>query len=174
MILLLLLAPGWVGLIDELVRVPRGEWRTVSFSLRQRPAILECEFAVEAGRSDVRVLLMSEEEFERFRDGDSHRALVETPYTRSGRFRQRIVRPGEFRVVVENRRETRGPAGVRLRVNLRFLNQLTWQPSTLSPWRKLVVISASLLFFVGLSFWCGRRLLAAVERRGQVPPGTAF
>ena len=50
---LLLLAAGRVGMIDEVVRVPAGEWRALDLVLKQQAAVIECRFSVLRGGSPV-------------------------------------------------------------------------------------------------------------------------
>ncbi len=168
-LLALAAAPDRFVLMDETVEVPPAAWRAFDLELRQRPAMVDCSFSVVSGGSGVRVALMRREEVERLRAGEGHHVLVATGYERSQRFRFPVP-AGEYSLVVDNRLEGRGPAEVRLRIDLLFAGSQL-EPQVLSPARKAVVVAASILFFLVVAFFAGRKLRRAVsERRGESPP----
>ena len=60
--------------------------------------------------------VMSVADAERFQAGRSHRPLVSLPYERTGVFRHPVTKPGEYRLVIDNRMEGRGPALVHVQL----------------------------------------------------------
>jgi hypothetical protein len=145
-----------VPLYDDTVRVPRSQWRAVSVSLQQRPATIVVNYKVTAGKSGVRVVLMTREDVRRFRDGLSHRVLAQSAFLSEGSFRHMVTRPGEYQVLLDNRLEGRGPAEVRLSVSLLFHEYTSFEPRTLPERTKRQVVVLSLLLFTaagGCSGW---------------------
>jgi hypothetical protein len=163
--LLLLLVSERVLLMDDVYAIPPGDWRYVEVGLKQRAATVQCDFEVQSGGSGVRVALVTRGELDRFRRGRSHDVLGTTNYERSGRLRVRVPGPGEYALVVDNRMEGRGRARVALRVFLDFAAQPPQQARTLPPARRWLVVSASVLFFLAITWWAGRKLLAAWRTR---------
>src|SRR5262245_40496781 len=68
-LLLLLAAAESVTLFDDVIKVPRSQWRAIRLDLQQRPATIEVAHEVLRGRSAVRVVLMTSEDVERFSKG---------------------------------------------------------------------------------------------------------
>jgi hypothetical protein len=170
LLLALAAAPDRIVLMDETAQVPAASWRDYPIELHQRPAFVECEFKVESGGSGVRVALMQRGEVERLRAGQGHHVLAATGYERHQRFRFPVP-AGDYSVVVDNRLEGRGPAEVHLRVALVFTDPEP-EAQVLSPARRAFVIAASILFFLAVAFFAGRKLRKAVLER-RTPPGTA-
>jgi hypothetical protein len=158
--LMLAAAPARVVLLDELVRVPPSQSRAIDVLLKQRGALVECRYAVERGGSGVRVILLTRAEAERFESGKSHRPLASTPYERSGSFRHPVTTPGEYRLVIDNRLEGRGPALVRVELSAVFGDPML-QVRELDPGRRARVIIVSLGLFVLIAGWAGWRMLTA-------------
>src|SRR5688500_15190424 len=81
-----------VVLFDELVRIPRSQWRGLTpVVLRQRPAIVEVDYTVVSGGAEVRAVVMTRQEVARFRDGHSPRAVAATQPSREGKLRHLIT-----------------------------------------------------------------------------------
>jgi hypothetical protein len=160
--------PDRFVLMDETVQVPAASWRDYPIELRQRPALVECSFSVEGGGSGVRVALMQRAEVERLRAGQRHHVLAATGYERAQRFRFPVP-AGDYSIVVDNRLEGRGPADVHLRVALAFTGPEP-EAQVLSPARRASVVAASILFFLAVAFFAGRKLKKAVLDR-RPPPG---
>lgn len=167
LLLLLAASPERLILLDETVQVPARQWRAFDIELRQRPAIIECRYAVEDGAAGVRVALMHHADLDRFRDGVRHRVLAATEFQRAGTFRYGPGPAGDYSLVVDNRIDGRGPTRVRLVVSLTFLGpyphalELSWQ-------RRLVVILLTAAFMTAVVLFAARRLKTALRKPG--PP----
>jgi hypothetical protein len=159
-----------VDLIDEVLRVRPGGVRGVSVPLPVRTARLECEFQVLRGGSGVRLVLLGVDDARRFEAGHSHQVLVATSYEKAGRLAYTIPEPGEYRLVVDNRLEGRGPADVHLRASLVFNDGPTPVPRQLPPARRWLVVILSLGFFAAVAVFAGRRLLRAAAGPPADPP----
>jgi len=166
-------APGALTLFDEIVRLPRSQWRAVHVSLRQRPATVHCQFEVVRGTSPVRVILMSREEVENFRTGKPYRVLGVTGDERKGELRQMINRPGDYMVMVENS-SARAAAYVQMHVDVEFNQYSSFVPGTVPPARRIVVVAVSLTLFGLVSLWSGWRLWAARRAQRTPPPQPPF
>jgi hypothetical protein len=154
-----------VVLFDEIVKIPRSQWRGLTVNLQQRPATVEVEHLVVSGGSGVRVVLMSRHDVERFRQGRSHRVLAATRYLREATLRHLITRPGEYMVLLDNRIEGRGGAMVQLKVTLAYSPQhASFEPGTLSPGRRRTVVVVSLVGFAVIGCWSGWKLWNARRR----------
>ena len=165
-----------VVLFDELVRIPRSQWRGLTpVVLRQRPAIVEVDYTVMSGGAEVRAVVMTRQEVARFRDGHSPRAVAATQPSREGKLRHLITRPGDYVVLLDNRTEQRGGAAVQLKVGLAYHPQhVSFTPGRLPEPRRRIVIAVSLLGFAVVGGWSGWKLWGATVRRrrirGQLPP----
>jgi hypothetical protein len=174
-ILALLAAQTEAGLLlaDEIVTVPPSDLRTVDISLRQRPAMVECRFHVGAGEPEVRAMLMTVTDAERFRHGEAHTILAATPYENQGRFRVAVSEPGDYQVVLDNHMEGHRPARVRLKVTL-FFHAEAAIPARYAPKeRQYLAIGLGLTFFVVVAVFSGvklRRAMLARGTRGPLPP----
>jgi hypothetical protein len=168
--LLSMMARGAV-LLDEAVQVPPGDWRPFRILLQQRPAEVRCSFAVLEGRAGVRLAILRATEYRRLRAGRRARLLVSTVFQRAGGFRYALPEPGEYVLIVDNRREMQAPAIVRLRVSVDFLPYPAAR--TLPAERRMAVVILSLTLFLAIVWWSGRRLLRAMreqKNRGSPPP----
>lgn len=163
LLLALVAAPGSFVLMDETVEVPRAAWRAFDLELLERPALIHCSFSVESGGSGVRLALMRRVDSTRLRSGESNHVLAATAYRRSGEFRYPAPQ-GDYSLIVDNSLEGRGPARVRVLVELVFANAQP-PPEYLPPGRKALVVVASILFFAGVVFYATQKLRRAVSER---------
>jgi len=175
MILALLLAlaaaPDRLVLMDETVQVPAAQWRAFDLELRQKPALVTCNFAVVHGGSGVRMALLRRDDLDRLRAGERHRELAATEYERAASLRY-PVSGGVYSLVLDNRLEGREPAAVHLRIALVFADGMP-EAIELAPGRKAVVIALSILFFAAVLYFAGRKLGPAVFKsppRNPPPP----
>jgi len=163
LVLALAVVPERLPLIQETVEVPPGQWRTFDITLGQRPAVVECSFAVVSGRSGVRLALMPRPEMGRLGSSPRHRAMITTGYEREGGFRV-AVSQGAYSLVVDNQLEGREPALVELSVDLVFTPAPS-APQVLSAQRRAVVVALSLAFFVVVSSYAAWKLRGALFGR---------
>ena len=157
----LLAASTRVDLVDEVYRIPRGEWKYVALDLHQQPATISATYELPSGSGPVRLALMTREDLEHFRNDADHGVLVVTPLGKSGAFNYRVRRPGEYVIVVDNRAGAAQPAAVHLKVNLDFARRGP-DVTQLSPQRQLAVVVISVAVFVGIVTYSARRLLKAI------------
>jgi hypothetical protein len=162
--LLLAASPARVVLADELVRVPPAQSRAIPILLKQQGAVLECRWAVLRGGSGVRLSLLSAAEALRLEAGQRHRPLASTPYRKTGSFRQPVTAPGEYRLVIDNRLEGRGPALVHVELSAVFGDPLL-QVRELDAGRRATVVLVSLTLFLAVAGWAGWRILRALGRQ---------
>lgn len=159
--------PAPMVLTEDTYEVPAAEWRSFDLELKQRPATIDCRFAVRAGGSGVRVALMRRVELERLRAGQGHHVLAATSFEQGGTLKA-AVPPGEYSLVLDNRLEGRGPAQVWMRTSLLFAPGPP-EARVLSMTRRAVVIASSLLFFLSVVLFTGRRLQRALANRPAPP-----
>lgn len=152
---LLWLAAGGVPvtLMDDVLEAPPGGWRAIAIALRQRPAAIDCQYQMRRG-PPVRLWLLDRRDLPGFETGRGVRPLAMTGYTRAGGLRHNAGL-GDFVLIVDNRLNARAAAEVYLRVLLDFS---AVQVRELTPERRAVVVSLSLLFFAATVYWAARRL----------------
>ena len=175
-LLALILAAGasnYLTLFDEIVRIPRGQWRAINVSLHQRPAQVQCRYQSVRGSAKVRAVVMSREDVTRFQQGQDYHVMALTEADRKGELRHIISRPGDYMVLIEN--DSRGsPSVVQLHVGLEFNRYTSFEPLTVSPQRRGAIIGISLLVFTLIGAWSGRRLLRATRGRRSQPSPQLF
>jgi len=165
--LILLAASTHVDLVNEVVRVPAGDWRYVEVGLKQRPAFVSADYTVEPGSGDVRLAVVERDQLElsgkpgggALPDG----ALAITAPGRSGRLRYRVPRRGEYAVVIDNLMGA-GAAAAHLRVSLDFGGRPGPEVTRLSPARQLTVIAITFAVFFAIVSYSARRLLQGIRR----------
>jgi hypothetical protein len=151
-----------VDLVDEVYRIPSGEWRYVELGLNQKPALVSSSYEVKSGSRQVRLALLRRADLERLREGLPHGVIEETPSGRLGALTPRVRGPGDFVMVVDNRGES--PSSVHLRISLDFGVRPGPEVTRLSPRRQLAVILISFAVFFGIVTWSARRLLRGIQR----------
>jgi hypothetical protein len=166
--LILLAVSTHVDLVNEVVRIPAGDWRYVEVGLKQRPAFVSADYAVEPGSGEVRLALIEREQLERLPGKAGGGALADgalaiTAPGRSGRLRYRAQTRGEYAVVIDNRRGARA-AAAHLRVSLDFGGRPGPEFTRLSPARQLAVIVITFVVFFAIVSYSARRLLQGIRR----------
>ena len=169
LLLLLAAATERVTLFDDVIKVPRSQWRAIRLDLQQRPATIEVSHEVLRGRSAVRVVLMTSEEVERFSRGESHRVLAASPFSEKGNFHYAVTSPGNYQVLLDNRLEGRGASEVKVKVAVAFDDRLSFAPRELPEETQRRVVLWSLGGFAAVCSVCAWALLSAVRSR-RTPP----
>lgn len=160
--------PERLLLIDDTFEVPAAGWRSLDLELRQRSALIECRFAVSGGGAGVRVALLRVEDLERLRAGQSHRVLASSGFEESGNLRL-AVPPGRYSLLLDNRLEGRRPAQVRVQTSVVFAPGSP-AAAELSPQRRALVVALSVVFFLAVALFAGRKLKRALEDRNRTQP----
>jgi len=167
--LLLSIVLGWARLAiadtppdaGQAIRLEAGDFRWVPFTVRQVPSQVDCRYEVTQGDASVHVELLPMSEFRAFSRGRDHDTMAATPKGRSGEFRRVLDQRGQYAVVIENARDAR-PATIVLRLQTK-VNPGTDVARTLSPRRRLTVITISFAFFFVTVAWSGRKLLRVLR-----------
>jgi hypothetical protein len=164
----LLAASTSVELVDEVYRIPPGEWKYVEVNLRQNPALVTASFRVdsgaESGSDKVRLALMTRADLTHLRDDLPHGLLAVTPVGKSGALEFRVREPGDYALVVDNRSNKNLPAAVHLHIALDFARPSGPVVTRLGPRRQLTVIVLAFAFFFGVVTYSARKLLRAAKR----------
>jgi len=153
-----------VDLVDEVYRIPAGEWRYVEVGLRQRPAFVSADFEVQSGSRRVRLALMRREDLDRMRDDRPYGVLAATDPAASGRLRYAVRVTGDYVIVIDNRGDPDHPAAAQLRVALDFGAPSGPAVTRLSPTRQLTVIALSFAVFFAIAGYSARRLVRGFKR----------
>jgi hypothetical protein len=165
--LILLAASTHVDLVNEVVRIPAGDWRYVEVGLKQRPAFVSADYTVEPGSGEVRLALVERDQLELSGKPDSGAlpdgALAITAPGRSGRLRYPVRMRGEYAVVIDNRMGA-AAAAAHLRVSLDFGGRPGPEVTRLSPARQLMVIAITFAVFFAIVSYSARRLLQGIRR----------
>jgi len=163
-LLLLATAPVRVTLMDEVVELPRGEWRTLPIMLHQQPGTLDCGYRVIRGKPGIRLALLPKEDANALRQGLPHAEMAATPPGDRGQLRVPIRELGEYELVVDNR-EGESDAELQLTVSLIFGDRAALDVRYASPRRRIVVAVASLSLFAAVAAYAGVKLRKAMDTR---------
>ena len=166
--LILLAVSTHVELVNEVVRIPSGDWRYVDVGLKQRPAFVSADYTMEPGSGEVRLALVERDQLEKLQGKQLGGALPDgvlaiTAPGRSGRLRYRAQVRGQYAVVIDNRLGTR-EAAAHLRVSLDFGGRPGPEVTRLSPARQLTVIVITFAVFFAIVSYSARRLLQGIRR----------
>lgn len=147
-----------VELMDERVTVPASDWRFAEVALKQRPALVSAEYAVDSGDPPVRLAIVPRADLE-----GTWRELAATTPGPYGRLTYRVPVRGVYAVLIDNREGTRSSI-VRLHVSLDFASHPGPEVTRLSPRRQFTVISISFIVFFAIIGYSARRLLRGIGR----------
>jgi hypothetical protein len=161
--MLLAAASTHLQLIDEVVRVPAGNWRYVEVALKQRTAFISADYQVKTGSPHIRLALLRRDDLERMRTGLPEGALAVTQQAPSGGIRYRVPERGVYVVLIDNRASTR-TAAAQLRVSLDFGPHPGPPVTRLSPQRQITVIAISFAVFFAIATYSARRLLRGMRQ----------
>ncbi len=109
-------APKITTLYDDVVKVGPGRIRTLDIPLPVRPVRVVCTYEVVQGGSGVRVVLLKQEDAERWLRGEAHTVETSTSYSKRGAFSYKPIDPDHYQLVLDNRLEGRAPTDVHLLV----------------------------------------------------------
>jgi hypothetical protein len=162
--LIFLAAATHVDLVDDVFRIPAGEWRYVELGLRQKPAAVAADFEVRSGSQQVRLALMRREDMERLREDRPHGVLAATDPARLGQLRYQVRVAGDYILLIDNREGRDRPAEAHLRVALDFGKSPVPEVSRLPVPRQIIVITISFAVFFAIAGFSARRLLRGINR----------
>jgi len=162
LLLIVLAASTRLELVNEVYRIPPGEWRYVELGLKQRPAFVAADYEVQSG-SLVRLELMRREDLDRLDDQRPGAVLAATGRTFAGRLRYQVHIPDDYVIVVDNRESDGRESKTHLRITLDFSSRPGPQVTRLSPQRQLVVIVISFAVFFAIVTYSARRLLRGMR-----------
>jgi len=166
--LILLAASTHVEVMNEVVRIPSGDWRYVEVGLKQRAAFVSADYTVEPGSPELRLALMRRDQVDQLKGKQPGGGLPEGVFAitapgRSGRLRFHAQVRGEYAVVIDNRMGGR-PAAAHLRVSLDFGARPGPEVTSLSPLRQFTVIGITFVVFFAIVGYSARRLLKEIRR----------
>ncbi len=153
MIVLALLAV----LLDSVVPVQPSSWRAIEVKIDKPETTVECAYSVEQDAARVEAILLTRHDAERFNQGKSYHPLASTGFQTEGKLRYEIDQPGDYVLLLDNRLESRKATDVSLKINLREPPSIV--VGTVSPERRQVVITLSLLFFLGVVMFSARQFM---------------
>ena len=162
--LVLVAITGRTELLNETIQIPRSQWRALKVELRERPATVEVDFQVLAGRSGVRILFMTHENAERFEKGQSYEVLRQTDYQERGKFRYFVGNPGAYMILLDNQLEGREPAEVQVKIALLHHDLASFTPKQLNTTKRRNVVIVSLALLALAILLIGRRLAPAFSK----------
>jgi hypothetical protein len=161
--LLLLLTAARVDVLDGTVQIPPGQWQYEDLNLRQHPVLVGAEFEMLSSGEPVRLLLVRRQDVERLRGERPHGILAATAFEPRGRLLFVVHAPGDYAVVLDNRRGAARPAQAHLRVWLDFSARPGDPVTTLGPRRRMAVILLSFAFFFAVTGYSARRIMDSIK-----------
>jgi hypothetical protein len=159
--MVLLAASTGSEVVDEVHRIPAGDWKFREIHL-QKSARISAGYQVLEGPGRVRLALMLREDLERMRE-DLPGSIAVTGAGRSGYFVDSVSRRGEYVVVLDNQ-SGRQAATVHLRIWLDFAPGRGAEARVLSPRRQLTVVALSFAVFFGIVTFSAHRLWRVAKR----------
>ena len=162
--LILLALTTHVDLVDDVYKIPAGQWRYVELGLRQRPALVTADFQVRSGSQQVHLALMRREDLQRLREGRPSGALAATGVAGSGNLRYQVREAGDYVLLIDNREGRARPAEAHLHVALDFGPARSPGVTRLSVPRQITVIALSFAVFFAIAGFSARRLLRGINR----------
>jgi hypothetical protein len=153
MIVLALLAV----LVDSVVPVKPSSWSAIEVKVEKPGTTVECSYNVDRDAVRVEAILLTRHDAERFNQGRSYHPLASTGFQTTARLRYEIDEPGDYVLLLDNRLESGRTTDVSLRINLRDPPSIV--AGTVSPERRQVVITLSLLFFLGVVMFSARQFM---------------
>jgi hypothetical protein len=162
-LVLLATASTHVQLIDEVVRVPAGNWRYVEVALKQRTGFISADYQVKTGSPQIRLALLRRDDLEGIGTGLPDGALAVTQQAPSGGIRYRVPERGVYVVLIDNRASARA-AAAQLLISLDFGPRPGPPVTRLSPQRQVMVIAISFAVFFAIATYSARRLLRGMRQ----------
>ena len=153
MIVLALLAV----LVDSVVPVQPSSWRAIDVKIAKPGTTVECSYNVDQAAVRVEAILVTRHDSERFNQGRSYHPLASTGFQNAAKLRFEIDEPGDYVLLLDNRLEGQRATDVSLKINLRDPPNIV--AGTVSPERRQVVITLSLLFFLGVVMFSARQFM---------------
>lgn len=155
--MLLLAATTRVDLVDEDYQIPAGDWKWVEVDLRQQPAAVFANYAVQGGAGQVRIALIARDDLDRLPE---NALIASTRRGSSGSLAFRVHDRDNYAILVDNRADKTNAATVRLRVSLDFAHP----GATLLPReRQITVVAVSFLAFFAVVTYSARKFLKATR-----------
>lgn len=149
-----------------------GEWRYFEFPVKEKDARLEVQFEARTnhGSPGIRVAVMSQEEFQRFRGNQPHQEIGASDYRARGTLKARLAEPGQYVVVIDNREKSQRRRHVEMEsVLVTGPDPETLPVEYLSPEKRAVVVMVSAAGFLLILALAGRALWRATRRRPLQP-----
>ncbi len=159
-LLLLLSTPASEAqLLNDSFDVPAREYRFIPMHIANWPATLDLSFNASES-APVRVELVTRRDLDRFVRGKSYEYLLRLSARPTSDFRQSVPDAGDYDVLLINEGSTNSAVKVRAAV------QFAREPDVaqyVSPQRRAILISASVLIFLIALLWSGLALLRAMR-----------
>jgi hypothetical protein len=139
---------------DGGLTVPRSRALGIPLKIEQ-PTHVHASFKTLMEGAQVRAVLMAAAEVQAFQEGLPHSMVAATAYGAEGEFRSLVMRPGDYFVLIDNRRDDNPSQAVHARVTTAEDPSL---PYKLPPVRRRAVVAISLVLFAAVAGWSGWRL----------------
>lgn len=156
--------PRSVTLYDDAVQVGPSKIRTLNVDLPVEPARIVCNFEVLSGGSGVRVVLLKQEDAERWLRGEAHEVEASTPFARDGAFSHKPADPDHYVLVLDNRMEARGATEVHLLVRLVYGDVASGPVRHVDGRKGMLLVWSTMLLFATIAATFTFRLKQNLER----------
>ena len=154
---MLLVVAMLTTLVDAVVTAPKGHWQSVAFETTRPRASVDISFQIPDHVSRIQIAVISSFDEERFQHGRTYRPVCASGYQRSVRLRCVLPEAGKYTVLIDNRLDTRFDARVHLKVE--SVDAVASAARTLPPQRRMIVITVSILLFLGVVAYSARQLM---------------
>jgi hypothetical protein len=154
-------APRTVTIYDDEVKVGPAKIRTLEIPMLVEPARIVCSYEVMRGGSGVRLVLLRNEDAERWLRGEAHEVIASTGFAKQGAFSHRPAEPDHYVLVLDNRMEGRTAADVHLLVRVIQGDDSANTVSFADARKGKILVWSSLLLFAGIAVFSAVRFHGA-------------
>ena len=154
---MLLVVAMLTTMVNGVVTTPKSHWKSVPLEAYQPNTSIDVSFEIPQHVSRIQVSVVTLADAQRFQQGRSYRPICMSAYERSARMRCTLADAGPYAVLIDNRLDTRFDAAVKLKVEQ--ISPSVVAARTLPPQRRLIVITVSILFFLGVVMYSARQLM---------------
>jgi len=141
-------------LVDDVYTVGAGRMRYVDIAMPAEPVRVLCAFEVESGHAGISARLVAQDQT----------VVAGTPVTLHGGLSSRPTLPGQYRLVLVNRHNSRAAARVALHVRLVYGEGPAEPVRRADPMKGRILVLSSMAFFATVALFAGVRIKRNLDR----------
>lgn len=142
-----------------------GQSRYLAIGGLERPATLISQISILQGKGGLRAILTRASDLSGPQKQEGGRWLRSAEFSGDGELRHHIQRPGEYALVLDNRFDRGQRVSVNLDIGVYYDEQSSFEPRTLPPARRALIVVLSLSLFAMIGGWSGWKVIQAFRSR---------